>query len=106
MFSTAYEILRTEANSLRAYLNATHAIRGIMSQVEPSLEPSLLEDVLLKINGAAPDPTRWRVMEHSLVVGRLYALYEKFCEALLSDWIDFLTNTLHFDRLPKKITDS
>lgn len=106
MFSAALEALKTETNNLQRYLEATHSVRDILGRIEPSLEPSHLEHDLAILGKIAPDVTRWRVMEHSLIVGRLYAFYESFCENLLSDWIYFLTNNLRFDQLPKKIIES
>lgn len=105
MFSSAIDVLRVEAQSLQAYIAATHSLRIAISQVQPALEASKLEQELLDAAEIAPDLTRWRVMEHSLVVGRLYAIYETFCESLLSDWIDFLTTKFSYGDLPEKMKE-
>jgi len=105
MFSSAIDVLRVEALSLQAYTAATHSLRIAISRVQPALEASKLEQELLDAADIAPDLTRWRVMEHSLVVGRLYAIYETFCESLLSDWIDFLTTNFSYSDLPEKMIE-
>lgn len=105
MFSTALEVLKAEASSLRSFIAASHSMRLIVGHVPFTLEPSHLEADLNHIANIAPDSTRWRVMEHSLVVGRLYAIYETFCETLLGDWIDFLTARMKFEELPEKLIE-
>lgn len=105
MFSSAIDVLRVEALSLQAYIAATHSLRIAIDRVQPSLEASKLELELLDAAATAPDLTRWRVMEHSLVVGRLYAIFETFCESLLSDWIDFLTTKFSYGDLPERMIE-
>ncbi len=106
MFSKAHEVLVAEVSNLRAYLETTYAMRGVISDIQQTSEPTSIEFDLAAIKSAAPHATRWRVLEHTLIIGRLYAIYESFFESQLSEWIDFLTKNYRFHQLPQKIVDS
>ena len=105
MQSPSYKAIVDEAVSLKSYLNTSNLIRGVLSGIRSSLEPSILEEQLKEIKDTSPELVRWRVMEHSLLVGRLYAIYENFCESLLEEWVEFLVGEVNFDNLPKKILE-
>lgn len=94
-----------KAQDLRAYLDATSNMRRIALSRVPLSEPSMLEFDLELVKKSAPDYIRWRVMEHTLTVGHLYALYESFCEELLRDWIGFLTPRFKFSDLPQNLVE-
>lgn len=106
MFSYAIERFNLEINDLRSYAVTNRSVRALLKNAESLLEPSILEDTVSNLKILAPSDTRWRVLEHSLIVSRLYAIYESFCEALLGDWITFLSNTRTYSKLPKKITEN
>lgn len=105
MQSPSYNAIVGEAESLKSYLNASTLIRGVISGIAPSFEPSMLEEQLKEIKDISPELVRWRVMEHSLLVGRLYAIYENFCESLLEEWVEFLISEIEFASLPEKILE-
>ncbi len=105
MISSDFANFESETNSLRGYLETTHKLRAVLPGVLRGSEPNILEFDLWDISKTAPNSTRWRVMEHSLVIGRLYALYESYCERLLGNWVEFLTNSHRYSELPKKVKD-
>jgi hypothetical protein len=93
-------------NNLRAYIDATARMRGIILSHPLMSEPTVLDADLCAIKAALPESVRWRVMEHTLTVGHLYALYENYCENILSDWVNFLTERFSFAELPESLVES
>lgn len=105
MFARAYEGFSSEVQSLRSFLKTTHSMRGLLATGLEALEPNFIEFSLSEIRESAPDNLSWKVMEHTLIVGRLYALYENFIETALAEWIGFLTGSLRFKDLPARISE-
>lgn len=103
---TSRKTLVNETASLRAYLKTSSLMRGILSEVWETSEPSILEFDLGVIKDASPDFVRWRVMEHSLLVSRLYAVFENFCESLLEEWVEFISKEISYENLPDKVLHS
>ncbi|UOA28237.1 hypothetical protein DSM107133_02982 [Pseudosulfitobacter sp. DSM 107133] len=81
-------------------------MRAVLSRVERQLEPTILHDDLCTLRGLAPEDIRWRVMDHCSAVGRIYAVYEHFCENVLHDWLHFLSARKPFLDLPEQIVGS
>lgn len=105
MIATSFSAFEQKAATLRAFLEHANLTRALLSRASFSMEPSPLECEISEVKNSAPDPIRGRVMEHTLAVSHLYALYESFCEELLSDWINFLTPRFKFSDLPGKVIE-
>lgn len=106
MKSPSLESFQHQAENLRRYLSSTNMMRGLISRHSSYSEPTILQMDLSDAREASPDTVRWRVMEHTLAVGHLYALYESFCEEILRDWVEFLTSEFAFADLPEKLIES
>lgn len=105
MITTSFAAFEQKAETLRAFLAHANLTRALLARASFSMEPTLLELDISNLKSSAPDAIRGRVMEHTLAVSHLYALYESFCEDLLSDWINFLTPRFKFSNLPGKIVE-
>lgn len=105
MPKSSYALFEQKVEGLRAYLSATSEMRRIAFTPPAYSEPSILDSDLAGVKEGAPDHVRWRVIEHTLTVGHLYALYESYCEELLRDWIGFLTQRFSFLDLPEKLVE-
>lgn len=54
-----------------------------------------------------PNETEWQVYDHCAVVTRLYAIYERFIEDLITDWLGLLPNLIsHYSNLPDRIKNT
>lgn len=105
MIATSFLAFEQKTATLRAFLVHANLTRALLARASFSMEPSPLEFEISNVKNSAPDAIRGRVMEHTLAVSHLYALYESFCEDLLSDWINFLTPRFKFSNLPGKIVE-
>jgi hypothetical protein len=103
LFSSALTRLVSGVDCTIAYLNANNRALSIATRLSEGLEPSLLEEEIHSLRRIGPPPTQWRILDHCAAVGRLYALWEQFCEGILSDWIAFRTQGCIFNDLPEKI---
>lgn len=106
MFSDEYEGLCAELDAIVAHSRANAEMRAVLSRVERQLEPTIIHNDLCALRGLAPEDIRWRVMDHCSAVGRLYAVYEHFCENVLHEWLYFLSARKPFLDLPEQIVGS
>lgn len=54
----------------------------------------------------SPSTVDWRVLEHTLTITHLYALFEQFFEETVAEWVDFLAANFPFHQLPSKVRSS
>jgi len=48
------------------------------------------DSIIAQLTQDAPEPRDWRIYDHCAVVTRLYAIYERFVEDLIREWIQVL----------------
>ncbi|MFP4414277.1 MAE_28990/MAE_18760 family HEPN-like nuclease [Coleofasciculus sp.] len=48
------------------------------------------DSIIAQLTQDAPEPRDWRIYDHCAVVTRLYAIYERFVEDLIREWIQLL----------------
>lgn len=87
----------------RSFLAANTKLRAILGSHEQSLEPDFLSHELNEVSLIAPDATGWRVQDHCAAVSRIYAIFEKYCESVLADWIAFRVDGCCYNELPEKM---
>ena len=76
--STTRSIIKTNER-LRKIAFETGVITKHKDQECEELFNALIQDI--------PKATEWRVYDHCAVVTQLYAIYERFVEALITDWL-------------------
>ncbi len=79
--STVRSIIKTN-DRLREVAFGKNAVREQESNEYAELFTTLIQDI--------PKARDWRVYEHCATVTRLYAIYERFVEDLVSDWLGLL----------------
>lgn len=61
-------------------------IKSIITQEQGTQANSIIDELTQN----APEARNWRIYDHCAVVTRLYAIYERFVEDLIREWIQFL----------------
>lgn len=102
MFSQALNRVELGVDWASAFLRANNSARSLVVNHQLGLEPSALEMSVADVAVAAPQATQWRVLDHCAAVGQIYALFEQFCEGILSDWITFRSQDCKFAELPQQ----
>jgi hypothetical protein len=94
--------------TVRSILQTNDRFRGILFG-QNSVTRQLLEEhqefiFLLEV---VPDESEWQVCDHCAAVTRLYAIYERFVEDLISDWLRFLPEIIScYSDLGEKIQNT
>lgn len=93
--STARSIIKTNER-LREIAFETRVITKHKDQECEELFNALMQDI--------PNATEWRVYDHCAVVTQLYAIYERFVEDLITDWLLILPGLVPcYSKLDKRI---
>lgn len=87
----------------RSFLVVNAQLRAILGSHRPSFEPDILSHDLHEVSLLAPDVVSWRVQDHCAAVSRIYAIFEKYCESILADWIGFRVQGCLYAELPEKM---
>lgn len=91
MFQELLNTVKVKTSTVRALIQTNERLReivfgkGSVTRQESDEETELT--VLIK---GVPGVTEWRVYDHCAVVTRLYAIYERFVENLITDWVRLL----------------
>ncbi|MEG4276296.1 MAE_28990/MAE_18760 family HEPN-like nuclease [Microcoleus sp. MON1_C1] len=87
MFEELIEKASVKISTVRAIIKSNHRLRRIVfrdslnkQKLAENLEFAALIEVI-------PSEKEWEIYDRSAVVTRLYAIYERFVEDLISDWL-------------------
>lgn len=84
MFAGLHNAASTQIDTVKRLIRLGDSLRSIQpSAGEPGAAHTAVTDALAH----APPSTEWRVYEHCAAITRLYALYERFVEDLISAWL-------------------
>lgn len=106
MHDGALSSLRGEIESARKFLRVNEASRAISTMGRITLEPSLLESAASDLTSIQLARSAWRVHDHCAAVNRAYAVFERFVEAVLGDWIAERSKKSKYTQLPEQIRNS
>lgn len=98
--------MRGEIESARKFLRVNEASRAISAMGKARLEPSLLEVATSDLSDIQLARSAWRVHDHCAAVNRAYAVFERFVEAVLGDWITERIRNSKYTELPEQIRNS
>ncbi|MBW4561453.1 MAG: hypothetical protein KME32_09910 [Mojavia pulchra JT2-VF2] len=93
MFQNILTTVRVNISTVRSIIKTNERLRQIsfgantLIQKESYEETELILDTLMQ---DIPRAREWRVYDHCAAVTRLYAIYERFVEDLVSDWLVLL----------------
>ena len=106
MHDGALASMRGEIESARKFLRVNEISRAISAMGMERLEPSLLEAVASDLSDIRLARSAWRVNDHCAAVNRAYAVFERFIEAVLADWITERSRRSKYTDLPQQIRNS
>ncbi|MEB3830000.1 MAE_28990/MAE_18760 family HEPN-like nuclease [Phormidium sp. CCY1219] len=94
MFKQLLDTVTANITTIRAVVQTNETLRAIAFKKSSTFSAQVQdnkEDLSTLLNGV-PDRTQWRIYDHCAVVIRLYAIYERFVEDLISEWLRDLPN--------------
>ncbi|NER02947.1 MAG: hypothetical protein F6K17_10080, partial [Okeania sp. SIO3C4] len=90
MFDNLLEIVNVNINSIRAIIQTNDRLRKIVEDRRANIQrPKDNQEIIALLKGV-PNEKEWELYEHCAVVTRLYAIYERFVEELISTWLQYL----------------
>jgi hypothetical protein len=107
MFEELIEKASVKISTVRAIIKTNHRLRSIVFR--DSLNKQKLEEnpeftALMEVISTEKE---WEIYDRSAVVTRLYAIYERFVEDLISDWLRLLPDLVpRYSDLEEKIQNT
>ena len=98
MITALLSRLRADLADIRAQVKTSMSIRTLLAGSKKT------DRDIAAIAADAPASAAWAVYEHGAAVTRLYAVYERFLEDLVAEWLSFLpTLWPKYDELDERI---
>lgn len=107
MFQELLKRVSVDISTVRAIIQTNDRLREIVFGKGAATRQESHEDTeLTTLMQNAPGATEWRVYDHCTVVTRLYAIYERFVEDLISDWLRLLPSIFPYLELEETIQNT
>jgi hypothetical protein len=91
MFQELLNTVKVKTSTVRALIQTNERLREIVfGRGSVTRQESDEDTELTGLIKGVPGVTDWRVYDHCAVVTRLYAIYERFVENLITDWVRLL----------------
>ncbi|WP_230968044.1 MAE_28990/MAE_18760 family HEPN-like nuclease [Nostoc sp. WHI] len=93
MFEKILMTGKVNINTVRSIIKTNDRLMDISFYSSAIIKTEICEEtelILSKLLQDIPKAREWRVYDHCAVVTRLYAIYERFVEELISDWLILL----------------
>ncbi|MBD1805293.1 hypothetical protein H6F98_07500 [Microcoleus sp. FACHB-SPT15] len=91
MFQELLNTVNVKTSTVRALIQTNERLREIVfGRGSVTRQESDEDTELTRLIKGVPGVTDWRVYDHCAVVTRLYAIYERFVENLITDWVRLL----------------
>lgn len=93
MFQELLKTVRVNVSTVRSIIKTNEKLRKIAFGEGALTKQELKEDaasILTILIQDMPQLQKWQIYEHCAVVTRVYAIYERFVEDLITDWIQRL----------------
>ncbi len=88
MFDELLKTLIANIVTVRAILQTNNSLRLIVFRKESAIDDKLAENTeFIALIDRVPGEIEWQIYDHCAAVMRLYAIYERFVEDLISDWL-------------------
>jgi hypothetical protein len=85
MFRELINTVHLKISTVRSIIKTNDILREMMFE---NFDP--MNTLLTTLRENLPEKSEWKVYDHSAVVTRLYAIYERFVEDLISQWLTLL----------------
>ncbi|NEQ75818.1 MAG: hypothetical protein F6K23_23930 [Okeania sp. SIO2C9] len=107
MFDNLLEIVNVNINSIRAIIQTNNRLRKIAEKGIVNRQQSKDNQEIIELLKGTPNEKQWKLYEHCAVVTRLYAIYERFVEELISTWLQYLPQLVeNYLELDEKIQNT
>lgn len=108
MFDELLKIVSVNVSTVRKIIQTNDRLRGIVFREDTTIQQELDENThLTKLIEAIPSEREWQVYDHCAVVTRLYAIYERFVEDLIAEWLELLPGIVtKYSDLEERIKDT
>lgn len=108
MFDELLQIVNVNISTVRKIIETNDKLRGILFADRTARKEESEENTeLTKLIESIPSEREWLVYDHCAVVTRLYAIYERFVEDLITDWLELLPSIVPvYSHLEQRIKDT
>jgi len=108
MFDELLQIVNLNISTVRKIIQTNDKLRRILFAVRTSTQEESEEDTeLTKLIESVPSEREWQIYDHCAVVTRLYAIYERFVEDLITEWLEYLPFIVtQYSDLEERIKDT
>jgi hypothetical protein len=87
MFEDLIEKASVKISTVRAIIKTNHRLREIVFRDSLNKQKLAKNPEFAALIAVIPSEKEWEIYDRSAVVTRLYAIYERFVEDLISDWL-------------------
>jgi len=87
MFDELLKTVCLKISTVRSMIKINDRLRKIVSQDSSDIKKLKENPEFVALIEEIPSKDEWRIYDRSAVVTRLYAIYERFVEDLISDWL-------------------
>jgi len=108
MFDELLKIVSVNISTVHKIIHTNDRLRGIVFRKDtPTQQESDENTQFTKLIEGVPSEQEWLVYDHCSVVTRLYAIYERFVEDLIAEWLELLPDIVtKYSDLEKSIKDT
>lgn len=108
MFDKLLKTVIVDIDTVRKTIQINERLRGILLKKDSLAKQELQENTeFLSLLEVLPVERGWQVYDHGAAVTRLYAIYERFVEDLISDWLRLLPELISpYTELGEKIQNT
>ncbi|MCC3421903.1 MAG: hypothetical protein JGK28_29450 [Microcoleus sp. PH2017_07_MST_O_A] len=107
MFEELIQQVSVKISSVRAIIKTNDRLRKIVFQHSSNIGNLKENPELAKLIEEIPTKWEWEIYDRSAVVTRLYAIYERFVEDLISDWLRLMPDLVpRYSDLDEKIQNT
>jgi hypothetical protein len=108
MFANLLKTVSANINAVRAIININDRLRSLLLE-KGDLDKEKLKQKndIIALFEIIPGQREWQVYDRSAAVTRLYAIYERFVEDLISDWLRLLPQIIiDYSKLEDRIKNT
>ncbi|NQE34896.1 MAE_28990/MAE_18760 family HEPN-like nuclease [Microcoleus asticus] len=107
MFEELIEKASVKISTVRAIIKTNHQLRRIVFRDSLNKQKLVEDDEFAALIDVIPSEKEWEIYDRSAVVTRLYAIYERFVEDLISDWLRLMPDLVpRYSDLGEKIQNT
>ncbi|MBD1929406.1 hypothetical protein H6F74_24645 [Trichocoleus sp. FACHB-90] len=108
MFDKLLKRVNLNIATVRRMIETNDKLKGIVFGKDSAIKQELDDnEKFTELREVVPNEIEWQVYDHCAVVTRLYAIYERFVEDLITDWLGLIPNLVSdYSDLPDRIKNT